>query len=353
MLGYRDIAALMEKRIAHGDYNFKPLPTERALSKEMDVSQKTARRALLELDRRGLITRKPNSRPHITDRGRRILAFLAPLGANTPSTSASMLTSSAVLWESRATAAADAAGFTLQTLYYRHWDDPQIAEAIQTCAGALLLPLREPIPERVRTLVCEADTPVALLGRDWSSHGIPSLIPCPPAWVGTVLERMRAAGCRHIALFSAYSRSPLIDQMIEHYKLWMSMHGGSSTIVMADLPAETPFLERARRAAGTILDLLPRPDGVLCISELGAIGLARGLLDRGLRPGPDILVSALNYESLDLAPYAAPSIMYVQGDPTPALQHIVEWMARGGEDWVGPYLLSPWQCTIVEPGTPS
>jgi DNA-binding LacI/PurR family transcriptional regulator len=347
MLGYRDIAALMEKRIRHGDYSFKPLPTERALSREMEVSQKTARRALLQLESRGLIERKPHSRPQLRNGGQRTLAFLAPLHARSTVPS-SLLTSSSALWESRATIAAEAAGFTLQPAFYRHWDDPQIAEALETCAGVLLLPLRESIPERVRTIVCEAGTPVALLGRDWSAYGIPSLIPCPPAWVGTMLEHMRAKGYGCIALLSAYSRSPLVRQMIEHYELWQAMHGGRGRVIMADEPPERPFLERARAAARDILEAEPRPDGVLCISELGAVGLSRGLRDRGLKPGRPLAVAALNYESLDIAPYAVPSITYVRGDPMPCLRHIVQWMARGGKDWVGPLLVSPWQCTIVD-----
>ncbi|MBN1557649.1 MAG: GntR family transcriptional regulator, partial [Lentisphaerae bacterium] len=131
MLGYRDIAALMEKRIRHGDYNFKPLPTERALSREMEVSQKTARRALLELEGLGLIERKPHSRPQLRNGGQRVLALLAPLHTRSAAPS-SMLTSSSALWESRANVAAEAAGFTLQPAFYRHWDDPQIAEALET-----------------------------------------------------------------------------------------------------------------------------------------------------------------------------------------------------------------------------
>jgi DNA-binding LacI/PurR family transcriptional regulator len=347
MLGYRDIAALMEKRIRHGDYHFKPLPTERALCREMEVSQKTARRALLALEERGLIQRKPHSRPQLRNGGERTLALLAPLHARAAAPS-SLLTSSSALWESRANVAAAASGFTLHPTFYRHWDDPQIAEALQTCAGVLLLPLREPIPERVRAIVCEAETPFALLGRDWSAFGVPSLIPCPPAWVGTVLEHLRTRGSRRVALLSAYSRSPLVQQMIEHYELWQAMHGETGLVIMADTPPEQPFLERARAAATRLLAAKPRPDSALCISELGAIGLSRGLRDHGMPPGREIAVAALNYEALDIAPYAVPSITYVKGDPAPCLQHIVQWMARGGKDWVGPLLVSPWQCTIVD-----
>jgi len=349
MLGYRDIAALMENRIRHGDYNFKPLPTERALSKEMEVSQKTARRALLDLEARGLIRRNPNTRPQIAHKGGRVLAFLAAISSrSSASTSASLLTSSAFLWESRAASAADAAGFTLQTLYYRHWDDPQIAEALENSAGVLLLPLREPIPERVRALVCASETPVALLGRDWSAYEIPSLLPFPSSLVGTLLEHLSAKGCDRITLFTAYSESPLVRQVIDHYHLWSSMQNKPPHVLLADQPEEVPFLERARKAAKKIHAAKPRPDAVLCLSELDAIGLSRGLLDSGIQPGAGITLAALNYEPLDLLPCVAPSIIHVQGDTQPALRHIIQWMARGGKNWVGPHLLSPWKCSIID-----
>jgi hypothetical protein len=38
----------------------------------------------------------------------------------------------------------------------------------------------------------------------------------------------------------------------------------------------------------------------------------------------------------------------VKGDPQPSLDHIVQWMARGGGDWIGPCLLFPLQCTIMK-----
>jgi DNA-binding LacI/PurR family transcriptional regulator len=163
-----------------------------------------------------------------------------------------------------------------------------------------------------------------------------------------MLDHMQGAGCRRIALFSAYSQSPLIEQMIEHYKLWVSTKKSTPHILLAGQSEETPFLERARGGASHFAAMDPRPDGVLCISELDAIGLSRGLLDHGIEPGTTIHVAALNYEPLDIAPYATPSVTYVKGDPQPSLDHIVQWMARGGGDWIGPCLLFPLQCTIMK-----
>lgn len=57
---FTSVIEVIEQRIARGDYLLKNIPGERKLAQEVGVSYMTARKAVLHLIERQVLTRRPN-----------------------------------------------------------------------------------------------------------------------------------------------------------------------------------------------------------------------------------------------------------------------------------------------------
>src|SRR5690606_5247970 len=143
-----DIVSLLEKRILHGDYAARELPTETRLAAEMGASRMTARKAVLRLLDRGYLVRQPNGRVYVSRRlpaQRMRVAFLGP--AHSPLM--------ANKWRIAVEREGARRGIAVRPVDFVHWDDPIIGETLEGFDGVFLLPSSDAMPdallERLRT----------------------------------------------------------------------------------------------------------------------------------------------------------------------------------------------------------
>lgn len=71
-------------------------------------------------------------------------------------------------------------------------------------------------------------------------------------------------------------------------------------------------LSSSYRAMGRLLDSFPEVTGVLCMSDLMAIGVLRAICDRGLRAPDDI--SVIGFDGIELSRYCVPKLTTVLQD---------------------------------------
>lgn len=75
----------------------------------------------------------------------------------------------------------------------------------------------------------------------------------------------------------------------------------------------TPYtLQAARAAVRSLLDEMPDVDGIFCATDHVALGVVRGLADRGRRVPDD--VGVVGFDNIPLAAYTAPSLTSVAPD---------------------------------------
>ena len=85
---------------------------------------------------------------------------------------------------------------------------------------------------------------------------------------------------------------------------------------------------------------------MFCVTSSSAVGAMRAIREHGLTVGKDISVCAAE-DGADMAPYLTPSLTCLKDrDPRPYLGVCLDWMVRGGKDWIGPLLVQPGEATV-------
>lgn len=103
-----------------------------------------------------------------------------------------------------------------------------------------------------------------------------------------LLEHLRAAGARLIALIAAGAEMAWNAELRAAHSGWCDAHG------MAVLQAEVPTVPRPHytEAAAARLLQTDRPDAIVCSQPSAAAALVRMLTNRGLRVPDDVLVAS-------------------------------------------------------------
>jgi DNA-binding LacI/PurR family transcriptional regulator len=337
---YRAIAALLERRILNGDYALKDLPSVRALAAEASVSYVTAQRALVELERRGAIYRLPTGRVEVNRSPAHAgpgmqLAFLTP----------TFKSQNIDQWRAAITRAAEARGFKVRPVLYMHWEDPHLTDVFSSFDGAFLVPLPTPAPDSVLARLRKAPRLVAL-DENLTHVGIPSLMLMPPVALQLVLDHLYALGHRRIDCLNVQPISPIIEQRIEQWHVWMAVHHCQGRLINAPVAMSTFPYGQARQVMAQVLEAGDFTASALVgITLPAAIGALRAFHTHGLRAGEQVSVCAMDSE--DLAPYLTPSITTLEdADPTPYIEISLDWMAGGG-GWTGPLLMGPRDLRVI------
>lgn len=332
------IQRLLERRILHGDYQGRNIPTERELAVEVGVSRMTARKAVQRLVDRGLLLRQPNGRveagPGVTDRLR--IAFLAP----------SLVSQDIERWRLATNKAAESANASVRTMLYLHWDDPAIGDALDSFDAVFLNPSCEPMPDRILNRLREAGRSVAVLGRDLTAAGIPSIDLFPPVFIQRLLDKLAELGHRSVDCFNVQTIDPVVEHRIEQWNLWRAVHRLGGRLLGEPIrPYEVP-LASAYEQAGRLLDGgQVTASAILCTTAPAALAMMRAMRDRGMNVGVDKSVCAVNDEGL--CRYVSPSLTSIEmPDPLPYLSVCMEWMQRSGEGWIGSLLMQPTQVPL-------
>lgn len=326
------VLSILERRIRHGDYLGQDLPAERELALEIGVSRMTARKAVQRLVESGLLQRQPNGRVAVSkgkEEGALRVAFLVPT-----------LTSMDVeLWRMGLEHVAHKFNASMRTILYVHWDDPAILEALDAFDGVFLNPNSEPIPERIVERLREARRGVAILGRDMSAMGLPSVDLFPPAAVQQLLDHLAALGHRTIDCFNIQTVDSVIAARIEQWNLWRAANQMEGRLLGDPV---RPYMDVPRAQAyqqmNKLLDEGWNGTALCCTTAPAAIGAMRALRDRKIEVGKDVSVGVINDEGMGR--YLSPSLTSIEmPEPDSYLAVCLDWMRRQGSGWMGPLLL--------------
>src|SRR5262245_57069621 len=137
MSKYTEIVHFLEGRITRGDYALNELPPEGQLADELGVARATARKAVNDLIRQGLLVRLPNGRAALNRKKKSVPAnftFLTPAYLNSNDLN---------LCRAAAKKAAAGVGANLRPVEYAHWDDPAIANVLRNSDGIFFKPWSE------------------------------------------------------------------------------------------------------------------------------------------------------------------------------------------------------------------
>lgn len=332
------ILRILERRIRHGDYHGRDVPTERELATEVGVSRMTARKALQRLVKQGLLLRQPSGRvaANGTASGSLRLALLVP----------SLASQDVERWRLGLERVAHQFDASVRAILYLHWDDPAIIDALDSFDGVFVHPSCEEIPERIIDRFRGAGRGVVILGRDLSVEGLPSIDLFPPVFIQRLLDVLADLGHRSVDCFNVQTVDPTIQQRIEQWNLWRAVHRFGGRLLGDSIQAYDIPLPQAYAQAGHLLAQGQfTSTAVLCTTLPAAVGLIRAMRDRKIAVGEDVSICVINDEGLGR--YMSPSITGIEmPDPAAYLSVCFEWMQRRGEGWIGSLLMQPTQVPL-------
>jgi DNA-binding LacI/PurR family transcriptional regulator len=331
---YREVAGIIERRIACGDYVLSGLQSDREIAAEFSIARPTARQALRLLVERGHILRKSNGR----------LSLPGEIGVPTPTRQIAFLAPaypSPFIQRMRLAAdrSATALGFVFRPVDYLHWTDRVVHEALSSFDGVILIPPSGMSADEVVTRLDKARAGVLCLGRDISTMGQPCLITNPPAGTQTLCDHLAGLGHRRIDCLNAHPPSTGIEQRLQQWQIWRTAH---------DIPGRlhdrrlAPFTDPLQAGYAFMRELLAAGSidatAVLCTSELSTIGAYRAIDEAGLVIGR--ARSLCTFGGDGMCRYLSPSLTNLEPmDPAPLLQVWCEWIGRGRDGWIGPLRL--------------
>jgi|GEM_PF-3366417 regulatory protein gntR HTH len=321
------LESILERRIGMGDYTLLDFPAERKLAAAFNVTQMTVRKAVKNLEKRGLLERQPNGTVTVARIHGGTAVFLAP----------AFLSSHIFMFQRMLAAAAGKAGWQLRTVLYMHWDDACIEESLERFDGVFLYPVREKMSERLAELLRETETPVVALGADMSGLEIPSLLDRPADAEELMVDFLKNQGYRKIDFLLTQPRDTGSAQWLEKWRLRLKRHGLTGEFFEYPVESYGNSFEQAFRCVGTLIERNEFNSTCLLGATMAeAVGACRALASHGLVPGRDVAVSAVAGSRGGAAEYFIPSITAVlPGDCGGALMHYFEWMEQSGGRWPG------------------
>lgn len=340
---YKKVAEVVRKRILHGDYALKPVPSERRLAEEVGVNYMTVRRGLEILEKEGLLMRLPNGRLRIKrfqQGGKKHLnfAFLVPTAASRTNEA----------WRLALERAMHSYSCTVRPVLYMHWDDPTLFDALDGFDGIFFKPIPEEISPAVVEQLRRPGYPLVAVDHDFSMYGIPSIRLFPPVLMQRLLDHLEGLGHRNIGCFNTQVEDNEIRERISQYRYWMGAHGFPGRLIDRSGPMFSNAAEVAYRAWTEILDTEgPGPETAwLCVTFPAAMGMMRAFLDHGIQPGEDVSICVTNSEGF--AAMMNPTLTSIEDvDPVPFIRQCLEWMLDGDGAWKGPLLLQSSDVPLV------
>ncbi len=343
MAKYTDIADTLKERIDRGDYNLKAIPTERELAEQVGVARRTARQALLHLLDQGFIDRKPNGRlvvSKLSSKGHERLqfAFLAPAYPS----------DDVARWQLAAQRTAQKYNAVLRPVYYVHWNDPVILDALEGFDGIFLVPIPEPLPEGFIQRLRDTGCPLVLTCGDWSKYGVPSVTLCPPEWMHRILDYLERLGHTNISLVNAQPHDDTTLSRIEQWNLWRTVHGFEGELYDFHVQPYEWATQKAYEEMNRILDEGKfNSTAIVTTTDESSISVSSALIDHGYKVGEDVSVATMNDGGM--CKLVRPSITCLEmPDAMPYLSVCMDWMIRGGKKWIGSLLVKPPSVPLFE-----
>ncbi len=321
------LESILEQRIRMGNYTLLDFPAERRLASTFNVTQMTVRKAVKNLEKRGLLERQPNGTATAARVNGNMAVFLAP----------SFLASHIFMFQRMLAAAAEEVGWQLQTILYMHWDDACIEESLERFDGVFLYPVREKISERLTELLQRTGTPVVCLGGDMSGLGIPSFLDHPENAEELIIDFLKNQGYRKIDFLLTQPRDTGSVQWHKNWLRRLKRHGLTGDFLEYSVESYGDSLERAFQCVGALIERNAFKSTCLLGATMNeAVGACRALASHGMMPGRDVAVSSVVGSRGGAAKYFIPSITAVfSGDCRGALTDYFKWMEQSGKRWPG------------------
>ena len=283
---YRAIRDELARELSDGVY--RPgdrMPSEAALCERFGASRITVAKAIQELQREGLVTRRPGSgtyvqAPKVAEKHQ--FGLLIPQLGSTeifePICQGIMrapLAKSHVLLWGHASGESDADGKVAQQLCQQFID--------QRVSGVFFAPLeytadRDVANRKIVEMLAAAKIPVVLLDRDYEPYprrSLLDLIGIDNQRAGYVATRhLWDQGARRILFVARRNSASTIVERSAGYRFGQSEMGAEARVLLGDV--NDPTFVR-----GILND--ERPDGIVCGNDLTAARLMRALLDLGAR----------------------------------------------------------------------
>ncbi len=332
---YRKVAGIVRRRILHGAYALKPMPSERQMAEEIGVNYMSVRRGLKLLEADGLLRRNSAGRMEIK-RARQGNKKHFSIGLLMPAcNSASM-----AVWRVAIEKACRLLPCSIRPVLFLHWDDPILLSAIEGFDGVFLSPVPQALPDILARRFRPPGNPVVVIDQDFTSQGIPSIQIFPPVFIHHLLDHLGKLGHRTIGCLNTQAENPEVRERINQWQYWKESHAVTGRLANHPVSACGDPILKAHLTMTGLLSGGWVETAWFCTTTPAAIGAMSAILDLNLQPGRDIAVCSANGEGL--AAMLNPPLTALEArDPAPFIMRSLEWMIGGGRNWKGPLLMRP------------
>lgn len=325
---YTDIMEALERKIVAGEYMLKDLPGERKLAEEVGVSYMTARKAVLGLIDKEVLTRRANGSLEVHPRVRGH-AGTTRVALLTPAYPSNHL----VHCRMSASRVASSMDIQFRPFEYMYWYDSIVNDALRGSDGLIVMPSTEAIPLQTLKAFQAEGTKVVILDGDLTDRGIPSIRLFGRSHIKEVFEHLWKLGHRRIDCLNTQDRNDEIERRITHWQAWLAERGGEGTLW--DSPAQA-YADPTAQAHQAMRSILRSSDhmlsAIVCTTQPAAIGAIRACADLGVTVGRDISICAINNEPTGR--FFCPSITGLElPDLEPMLSRCFDWFSSGQREW--------------------
>ncbi|GAB4545449.1 MAG: hypothetical protein Tsb0013_03350 [Phycisphaerales bacterium] len=338
---FTEVMDVLERRIAAGEYMLKDIPGERKLAEEVGVSYMTARKAVLRLIEKEVLTRRPNGslmvHPRVQrERGNCQVALLTPAYPSAHLVRCRLDISSAM--RSR--------NIEFRPVEYMHWDDSVVSEALEGSDGVIVIPMTEPIPPLTLKTFKDPSNKIVIFDGDMTEEELPSIRLFAREHISELYNHLFKLGHRRIDCLNTQGHNAEIDRRVAHWHDWTAERACEGELYDDPAPA---FGDPMSRAHELMLRVLDEGDeglsAIVCTTQPAALGAIRACTDRGVRVGEDLSICTINNEPTGR--YFCPSLT---GLEMPDVEHLLDrccdWFAHADAHWEGDLRIVPAQAAL-------
>ena len=309
---YVQIAEVLQRRIAHGDYLSGALPGAPKLMQEFGISYMTTRQAMQKLIDDGTVIRAANGRLEVPG---------AP--GDSPKLRVAYLHHSAIAlsdkWRNAIAGAACKYGCSYQDIPFRYSEDAVVYETLDQDFDMIFFNISPLHPLLLEKLRRRRDRMISLFN-DLTCYGIRCFDGINIEAIGHLVKFLHQRGCRRIDFFTV---EPNLNRPSSRQLPWeraLTKYGCTGMVWDDRTPPPEPSLVHAIHYADRLVRAgkLDGADAIFCTTVEATRGLIRALRNHGIRVPEDIAV--VSFGSPEQASVHTPSITIVN---TPDLMPLV------------------------------